>query len=188
MLAYPFENGALHPIKRKETTCGTLYFQAPVKKHLWLSPAYRASSLRNKLGIAPRELIPQQRGGRHRSLKIQPNARLGSAPDRSSGNVGGLRVANVSWCGGMVGAHLPAWLGGGGDLGEMPPLYNAVDFGRVVFSLAGIERKNKLNSTPVIWKKHFNNKIASCWYQVAGGFQGNELEVFSSSWREVCNM
>lgn len=88
MLAYPFENGALHPIKRKETTCGALYFQAPVKKHLRLSPAYGASSLRNKLGIAPRELIPQQTDGRRRSVKIQPNARLGSVSDRSSGNLG----------------------------------------------------------------------------------------------------
>lgn len=33
------------------------------------------------------------------------------------------------------------------------PHFSTVDFGSVVFRLAGIERKNKLNLTPVIWKK-----------------------------------
>jgi len=41
MLAYSFEIGALHPIKRKETQPrGALSSQAPVKERLRLSPAY----------------------------------------------------------------------------------------------------------------------------------------------------
>lgn len=64
--------------------------------------------------------------------------------------------------------------GGWWDLGEILPF---------LLSLAGIERENKLNLSPCDLKKkkkHFNIKIASCWYQVAGGFQGNRLEVLGS--------
>lgn len=47
-------------------------------------------------------------------------------------------------------------------------LCGTVDFGRVISSLAGIERKNKLNLTSPIWEKHLNIRMASCWYQAVG--------------------
>lgn len=58
--------------------------------------------------------------------------------------------------------------GGWGNLDEIPPACSAVDFGRVISSPAGIEKKNKLNLSTLIWEKHLNIKIASCWYQKVG--------------------
>jgi len=59
-------------------------------------------------------------------------------------------------------------LEGRGNWEEVPPASGTVDFGRVIPSLAGTERKNKLNLTSPIWEKHLNIKTASCWYQIAG--------------------
>lgn len=62
-----------------------------------------------------------------------------------------MRVANVSWCGGVDGNISPSLaLEGGGDLSEISSFHDTVDFSSVVFSLAGIERRNKLTLTPVI--------------------------------------